>query len=589
MSLRAKLIALFALLGVVPIVALGIFTYIRSMQAVEDLVAARTLGIAQRAADEIRRRYALRQSDLLLLAENAETQRLFRTRAGGDVDQVQAAFGAADNYLQQAWQAVGSSYRWAEFRDTSGTVVYTLGAPRSQSAFSDQGTEVDRRDVVIAMQAVRELDSGHLWGSLTAALHLRTLLPDDALSVAFGQAGYSTVVDRSTGQVLYHPRRTYFRQPISMLLGPNGWSVDETAFAEGEGRFEHIEEAVRHVASFTSLTEPPWTIIASASVDEFAPPFARTRFINLLLVLTVAGVISVAFLLTMRRLTHSLGVLTAAADEVAQGNFQPSLPEPRGDEVGRLSAAFGLMVHEVRDMVQRIQESRHLAALGQFASQLSHEIRNPLTSIKLNLQRLKRDVDGSRIPTEYAAPIDICLREVQRLDRVAGGVLSIARTQSRERVSCSVHAALDEALQALRPQIEEQAITVQSEFTAQEDTILGGAEQLKGVFLNLFLNALDAMPDGGTLEVRTELTDEAARSTILVWVIDTGLGVSPAVRDKVFEPFVSTKEEGTGFGLALAQQAVEEHGGVLRLEDTIEGKDGAVFVVELPLTAQEVM
>ena len=75
MSLRAKLIALFALLGVVPIVALGVFTYIRSMQAVEDLVATRTLGIAQRAADEIGSRYALRQSDLLLLSENAETQR----------------------------------------------------------------------------------------------------------------------------------------------------------------------------------------------------------------------------------------------------------------------------------------------------------------------------------------------------------------------------------------------------------------------------------------------------------------------------------------------------------------------------------
>jgi methyl-accepting chemotaxis protein len=125
---------------------------------------------------------------------------------------------------------------------------------------------------------------------------------------------------------------------------------------------------VRHVASFASLPEPPWTIVASASVEEFAPPFARTRLINLALVLLVAVVISVAFLLTMRRLTHSLGVLTAAADEVAQGNFQPTLPAPGGDEVGRLTAAFGLMVREVGDMLRRIQESRHLAVVGQFAS-----------------------------------------------------------------------------------------------------------------------------------------------------------------------------------------------------------------------------
>jgi signal transduction histidine kinase len=323
-------------------------------------------------------------------------------------------------------------------------------------------------------------------------------------------------------------------------------------------------------------------------VEEFAPPFARTRLINLVLVLLAAAVISVAFLLTMRRLTHSLGVLTAAADEVAQGNFQPNLPPPSGDEVGRLSTAFGLMVREVRDMLRRIQESRHLAVVGQFASQLSHEIRNPLTSIKLNLQRLKREVESDRISGEYAGPIDICLREVQRLDRVAGGVLGIARTRSHEREPCSVHHALNEALEALRPQFEERGIAVHTQLDASADMVSGDAQQLRGVFLNLFLNAVDAMPDGGALKVMTEAGVGGTRSTIRVRVADTGPGVPPDVRDRIFEPFVSTKEEGTGFGLALAQQAVEEHGGMLRLEDRAEDRRGAVFVVELPLVVEEV-
>ncbi len=586
MSLRAKLIALFAILGVVPIVALGVFTYVRSMRAVEDLVAARTLGIAQRAATEITNSYALRQSDLLLLAENAETQRLYRTRAQGDPRQVEAALRAADDYLQQAWQAVGSPYRWAEFRDTSGVVIFTLGASRTQPAFGEEAPEGGRRDVVVATHTIRDLESGRERGSLTAAIHLRTLLPDDALSVSFGQAGYSAVIDRSTGQVLYHPRRAYFRQPLSMLIGPDGWNVDETTLAGESGRFAYEEEGVHRVASFATLADPPWTIVASASVAEFAPPFARTRLINLVLVLLVAAVISVAFLLTMRRLTHSLGVLTAAADEVAQGNFQPNLPPPGGDEVGRLSAAFGLMVREVRDMLRRIQESRHLAVVGQFASQLSHEIRNPLTSIKLNLQSLKRDVDGERIPSDYARPIDICLREVQRLDRVAGGVLGIARTRSHEREPCSVHAALNEAIEALRLQFEERAIAVHAQLDASTNTVSGDAQQLRGVFLNLFLNAVDAMPDGGALQVMTEVRVGETRSTIRVRVADTGLGVQADVRDRIFEPFVSTKDEGTGFGLSLAQQAVEEHGGTLRLEDDAEHRRGAVFIAELPLAAE---
>ncbi len=102
MSLRAKLIAIFAVFGVTPIVALGVFTYIRSMQAVEDLVAVRTADIAQRVAEEMADRYAVRQSDLLLLAENAETQRLYRTRAEGNGEEVREAFDAADRYLSKA-------------------------------------------------------------------------------------------------------------------------------------------------------------------------------------------------------------------------------------------------------------------------------------------------------------------------------------------------------------------------------------------------------------------------------------------------------------------------------------------------------
>jgi len=230
-----------------------------------------------------------------------------------------------------------------------------------------------------------------------------------------------------------------------------------------------------------------------------------------------------------------------------------------------------------------------MAVIGQFASQLSHEIRNPLTSIKLNLQGLDRDVRSGRIPKEYERSIGICLREVKRLDRVAGGVLSIARTGSIVREPCSVHAAIDESLDALRSQFEEHGIEVRRELHASNDTVRGDAEQLKGVFLNLFLNAADVKPDGGSLQVTSELceTDVQGRPGIRIRVADSGPGIPTEDREKIFEPFFSTKEEGTGFGLALAQQTVEEHEGTLRLEDTDTAKRGAVFAVELPLDTTE--
>jgi signal transduction histidine kinase len=561
MSFRAKLLAVFAVLGVAPIVALGVFNYVRSIKAVESLIAARTATIAERAAADIAERYALRQSDLLLLAENAETQRLCRAHSAGDEDAEDAAYEMADAYLRRAWELMAPSYRWIEFRDASGALLYSLGVDRIERERGEEYGGARLGDVIRVDQPIRDIEGLGEFGTLMAAVRTRALIPDDALAASFGRAGYSVILDRAGEQVLFHPRRAFLKQHIAVLLGSANWSVDATLFSDETGYFNFEEEGTTRVASFVSLSSPPWTIVSSASVDEFAPPFARTRLVNL--------------------------SLTAAADELAAGNFEPALPIAGGDEVGKLSAAFAIMVEQVRDMLRRIQESRHMAVVGQFASQLSHEIRNPLTSIKLNLQSLQRDASADRIPEDSARPVDICLREVNRLDRVVRGVLNVARTRAPRREPWSVHAAVADALEVLRAQIEEQGIDVQEDLRASEDTVCGDAEQLKGVLLNLFLNAAEAMPDGGTLHVSTETQDAAEKRArlIRVRVADEGPGVSPELREKIFEPFFSTKEEGVGFGLALAQHAVEEHEGTLRLEDG--AGPGAVFVVELPLAASE--
>lgn len=585
MTFRAKLIALFVALGVAPIVALGLFDYIRSIHALEDLIASRTAAVAERAATEIADRHALQDSDLRLLAENAETQRLYFAHSSGSATQVRAANVAADAYLSRAWDMMGSSYRWAEFRDTAGVLLYSLGARRAEPEGPELGGELS--DVITAMQPIRDVESGEALGTLAVGVRTRALLPEDALATAFGRAGYSVVIDRHEERVLYHPRRSFSRQSASALLGPDGWRIDMDRFSHERGSVAYEEDGVERVASFVSLSTPPWTVVASASVDEFAPPFAQTRLVNLVLMLFVAALVSLAFILVTRRMTRSLRSLTVAADRVAAGDFNPELPPPGADEVGKLSAAFGLMVEQVRDMLRRVREGRHLAAVGQFASQLSHEIRNPLTSIKLNLQSLERDATDGRIPKDSARPVEICLREVSRLERVVRGVLDVARTREPVREACSVHSAVTEALDVLRPQLEKQRIVLQRDFRAADDIVGGDVEQLKGVFLNLLLNAAEAMPEGGTIWIASQSGDASGgpdERMIRVRVADEGPGVPPELREKIFEPFFSTRAEGTGFGLVLAQHAVEEHGGNLTLEVNERGEAGATFVVELPLS-----
>jgi signal transduction histidine kinase len=572
MTLRTKLLALFAALGVVPILALGVFNYARSMEALEGLIRSRTSTIARRAAEEIGQLYAQRQSDLLLLSENAETLNLYRAYVDGDPAVWDKAFASANPYLQHAWEVVGSPYQWLEFRDTAGAVLYELGSNPGPSP-----------DAIEVRQPIRDLETSCDLGTLATAIHLDTILPHEWLDTSFGQEGYSVVFDRENDIILHHPLRAFVQQSTSMLIGPQGWRLDPSVFSGKSGSFTFEEGETHRVASFVSLASPPWTVVSTASVDEFAAPFARTRTINLILVLLITATIGVAFYLMTRRATGSLVDLTVAADEIAGGNLAPRLPPAGSDEVGRLSSAFAVMVKEVREMLRRIEQSRHMAAIGQFASQLSHEIRNPLTSIKLNLQSLERDVSSERIPSDCARPVQICLREISRLDRVVRGALSLARTGASTLERCSVHASVQEALDVLRPQLDEREIAVEAELHASRDAVQGDPEKLKGVFLNLLLNGADAMPTGGTIRVSSERSD----STIRVLVEDEGPGIPPDLKDKIFEPFFSTKKEGTGFGLAVALQTVEEHGGTLKLVEHETEGSGAVFVVELLLARED--
>lgn len=582
MTLRARILTLFALLGVGPILALGFFNYVRSLDAVEALLEAETSAIAHRIVTEVRERHALRIGELLLVAENAETQALYRAWDDTADRSLEEARAAADAYLDDAWRLFQSSYRWIELRDTAGTVLHTLG----RSAATAAGGGLPAGGVFQLRLPVHDIETGRVHGEVVAAVRSSAILPDELLARVFGRAGYTAVLDRGSDAVLHHPDRGFLNQAVKRLTGPEGWDMGPSGLAADSGTFRYRERDSARVASFLDLTAPPWTVVSSAAVDEFAPPFHRIRTANLLVMLLFAAVIGGAFFLVTRRVTASLEQLTAAADDVARGELSPRLPEAGSDEVGRLSRAFGLMVEEVRHMLRRVEETRDMALIGEFASQVAHEIRNPLTSIKLNLQGLGRDVEAGRIPEDSAPPVRISLREVDRLERSVERVLGLARTHPPVRSPRSVHQILDDAVEAVASQLEEQKVRVVRSYRAEEDRVLADPEDLEGVFVNLLLNAAEAMPTGGRVRVGTEKGHGAVR----VFVSDDGPGIPPEIRGQIFRPFVTTKPESTGFGLALARRTVEAHDGridLARTPDDAAHEGGATFVVELPLSVEE--
>jgi len=583
-SLRARFLALFAAFAVLPLVAVGVFDYVHSMRALETLVAEQVEPIVDRSVAELRERFAVSESNLLLLTQNVETERLFLAHSTGTAEDVADATASIERFMRQAWEVFESSLAWAEFRDPAGTVLYRIPDAWSASRPSfDSEAGPLQPSLLPVTRPIRLGDADA--GTLRAGIIVEQILPQEDLEAKFGRAGYSVVVDRERRAVVYHPRHSYRNQPLDLLTGPAGWRIDPALLEQAQGRIVYREADTTRVAAFASLDEPPWTVFASGATTEFEAPFTRMRLINLGMVLAVAFLVTVAFTLLSRRETRSLTALTLAADQVGAGDFEPDLPPAGSGEVGRLTAAFGLMVDKVKTMIRQVESSRHLAAIGEFSARVSHEIRNPLTSLKLNLQGLERDVASGHIPADCARPVEICLREIQRLDEVASGVLSLGRPQPLEPKPCSVHELLEEAVDVVGAQLIEQGVIVEKSFAADRDVADVDAEAVKAAFLNLFLNAAEAMRNGGALRISTRV--EAGRDRLEITVADDGPGIPPEMQEQLFQPFVSTKSGGTGLGLPLARRTFQEHGGTLILSREPSTGSGAEFVIDLPLGCQE--
>jgi signal transduction histidine kinase len=227
-------------------------------------------------------------------------------------------------------------------------------------------------------------------------------------------------------------------------------------------------------------------------------------------------------------------------------------------------------------------KAERLAVVGRMAAQVAHEIRNPLGSITLNLDLIRKELrwlaEGKkRSPEEGHALVKDMREEVTRIGRVIEDYLRFARLPKLRRQPLALNAFLEQKLAFLCAELEGTNIRLQTHFDPALTTINGGADQLWQAVLNLIRNSCDAMPDGGELTVST-LCDGGE---VLLRVMDNGKGMSEEQRQQVFTPFFTTKNEGLGLGMALVHQIVAEHGGHIECESA-SGK-GSTFTIFLPL------
>jgi signal transduction histidine kinase len=227
---------------------------------------------------------------------------------------------------------------------------------------------------------------------------------------------------------------------------------------------------------------------------------------------------------------------------------------------------------ELRSIQQRLIQSEKLAALGEFAATMAHEIRNPLVSIGGYARLLQKKHRNS-----YS---QIIFEEVERLEGILNRVLAFSRSTPGERNDEDLNHVVDEVLRTLRLEVDQKRLKLQKEFTQSLPPVNCDKDQIKQVFLNLLHNALEAMGGRGLLGVRTYLVSQEDGLWVAGEVADTGGGISQEVLQNIFNPFFTTKERGTGLGLAITRRIVEAHGGRIDVEN--RPGEGTTFRVKLP-------
>jgi len=224
--------------------------------------------------------------------------------------------------------------------------------------------------------------------------------------------------------------------------------------------------------------------------------------------------------------------------------------------------------------------AERLAAVGELAAGVAHEIRNPLTSVKLIIQTAAgRPHDRAWTGRQY----QVVQEEISRMEKTVQGLLDFARPAQLHRMRHDLRDTLRRALNLMEGRARQEQVTISTDLPARPVLVEGDPEQLNQVFVNLLLNGIEAMKQGGSLSVAMQVPEDAGGPLRVVFR-DSGAGIPEAVMQHIFEPFITSKERGTGLGLAVSRRIVGEHGGRLTAENQSGG--GAVFVVELPSIAK---
>jgi signal transduction histidine kinase len=535
-SFRSRIMLVVLAVAVVPLALIGLWLTRSASRSGQELLRTRLDDALDGTVTRIGRNWLLLRSDLLFLGDDEDVQRALIAESGRP--------GEAPAPLRRRFRDMDGGVVAATIRDSDGRELWRL------THAGDEGGSA--RDVGptlrVALPIHQRFPSREL-GTLEVDLELVALLGGTGTSPSVAGLVLGAVDAKRDAPLLPLPF-----DPALLDRQTFEWGGDEWLTARRR------------------MSDPPLTLTAAAPLSAFAGPFeaASRRGTWLLAAVALAGLIA-AWLLT-GRLTRSLERLVTAAEAVSHGDLEARVESAGTDEVGRVAHAFNTMTASLRRTLAELADRERLAAVGEFAASLAHEVRNPLTAIRIDLQRVEE-----RLPADspLRAPQARALKEISRLDATVSETLDVARAGRWRTALVDLATPIRAAADAAAPAFAEREAMLDLSGLDEQAQIRGDPAALEQLFLNLLLNAAAALGPGG----RAWIDVAQQPDQTIVAVRDNGTGIPAEMIDRIFQPLYTTRPDGTGLGLTVARRIVDQHRGSIK----IESREGAGTTVRVRL------
>ncbi len=639
-SIQGKLTSLYLLLTLGSLATLTFLSYETTGRILSSSIRSQLQTIAEGKSDLISRWMEEREHDVEVLAKNTTVTDVVRELAGADPGEMERSGGELTALLRLVRDQYGAYHEIAVIDLAGRTVATTNGTPTGTSDATARLLDTVRQgrhyiseihlygeglppslDIAIPVTS----GNGDALGAVIAKINIE-IVNEMTDSMRLMESGEAYLVDQRGVFITHRDRRRVFRDDISAITGVSA------VIGGRSGVGEYVDyRGVDVLGAFEWLPRWRWGLLVEIDREEAFAPVNDLRWDLLLIVALIATTVLFGTLLVARRIVRPLRELTGAVQAVASGRMDMRLDIAGHDEVSYLSESFNHMtsalekshaemderVQQATDRVARKNEeleeanrnlaqsnqelsqanldleeqrgiaahSARLATFGEMAAGIAHEINNPLTTMKNLIHSLQAGLPPDDIRQK---DIGIVAEEIGKLTKLVRNFLTFARPTKGDVTAIDLNAIGAKALALVEPQARQKGLRVRERFDEPCPAIMADREQLEQVALNLLLNAIQASPEGGDLEIFSRTTigpNSGAPKQVELGVTDHGPGVAAADRASIFRPFFTTKSRGSGLGLAISQRIVEEHGGEIHL--TSKPGDGATFVVSLPVVGEE--